>query len=58
MPIALKVAVAIGSLFIINHGAAFAQGQMTHDRWVSAAITYAVPYNDHLPSWVAEQIND
>ncbi|WP_178378142.1 nitrate/nitrite transporter NrtS [Chroogloeocystis siderophila] len=45
MPIALKVAVVIGSLlFAINHGAAFVQGQMTRDRWISATLTYLVPY--------------
>lgn len=45
MSIALKVAVVIGSLlFVINHGAAFIQGQMTRDRWISAILTYLVPY--------------
>jgi len=45
MPIAFKVAVVIGSLlFVINHGAAFIQGKMMRDRWISAILTYLVPY--------------
>jgi len=44
-PTAFKVAVVIGSiLFIINHGSALAKGQMNRDRWISAGLTYIVPY--------------
>lgn len=44
-PTALKVAVIIGSiLFAINHGSAVLQGKMTRDRWISAGLTYIVPY--------------
>ncbi|MCG6135762.1 MAG: nitrate/nitrite transporter NrtS [Nostoc sp. LLA-1] len=44
-PTALKVSVVVGSiLFIINHGSALVKGQMTQDRWISAGITYVIPY--------------
>lgn len=44
-PTALRVALMIGTLlFVINHGAALWQGQMTRQRWISAALTYIVPY--------------
>ncbi len=42
---AVKVALIVGStLFIINHGTAFVQGKMKRERWISAALTYLVPY--------------
>ncbi|MDB9303017.1 MULTISPECIES: nitrate/nitrite transporter NrtS [Cyanophyceae] len=42
---AVKVALIVGSiLFIINHGSALWQGQMSRERWISAAISYLVPY--------------
>lgn len=45
MPTAFKVAVVVGSLlFIVNHGTALVQGQMTRDRWIAATITYLIPY--------------
>jgi len=44
-PTALKVAVVVGSiLFIINHGHALLNGNMGRDRWMSAGLTYLVPY--------------
>jgi hypothetical protein len=44
-PTALRVALVIGSLlFIINHGVALWQGQMTRQRWLSGLLTYIVPY--------------
>lgn len=44
-PTALRVALVIGTLlFTINHGVALWQGQMTRQRWFSAALTYVVPY--------------
>jgi hypothetical protein len=44
-PTALRVALVIGSLlFIINHGAALWQRQMTQQRWLSGLLTYIVPY--------------
>jgi hypothetical protein len=43
--IALKVSVIVGSvLFLVNHGAAVIEGEMTMERWFSAAVTYLVPY--------------
>jgi membrane protease YdiL (CAAX protease family) len=45
MPTAFKVALLIGSLlFAINHGWALLTGQMTSERWISAILTYIVPY--------------
>jgi hypothetical protein len=42
---ALKVALVVGSiLFIINHGVSFYHGQMSLQRWVSAFLSYLVPY--------------
>jgi hypothetical protein len=44
-PTGLKVALLVGSiLFLINHGNALFQGQMSRDRWISAIMTYCVPY--------------
>ena len=41
----LKVALVVGSiLFAINHGYALLKGQMSRDRWISALLTYCVPY--------------
>lgn len=45
MPTAVRVALVIGTLLlVINHGSAIAQNQMTRQRWVSAFLTYIVPY--------------
>ncbi len=45
MPTALRVALVVGSvLFVINHGSALLQGQMNRQRWISAGLTYMVPY--------------
>jgi hypothetical protein len=45
VPTALKVAVVVGSiLFMINHGHALLIGKMGRDRWISAMLTYVVPY--------------
>lgn len=42
---ALRVALIIGTLlFVINHGAAVRSGAMTQARWISAGLTYLVPY--------------
>ena len=44
-PLAFRVAIVVGSiLFLINHGTTLLQGKMTRQRWISAAITYFVPY--------------
>ena len=41
----LKTALVVGSLlFIINHGLALSRGEMTTERWISALITYLMPY--------------
>lgn len=41
----VRVALTVGSiLFIINHGYALFNGQMTRGRWFSAVLTYIVPY--------------
>ena len=45
MRTALQVAIVVGSLlFIINHGVTVARGEMTQGRWVSALLSYCVPY--------------
>lgn len=42
---AIKVALVVGSvLFIINHAGAWLTGTMTTQRWVSAFLSYIVPY--------------
>jgi hypothetical protein len=42
---ALKVSLIVGSvLFLVNHGAAVIEGEMTTERWLSAVVTYLVPY--------------
>jgi hypothetical protein len=45
VPTALRVSMIVGSLLLcINHGTAILRGQMTRDRWISAGLTYIVPY--------------
>lgn len=42
---AFKVALIVGTiLFAINHGWALLNGQMNRGRWISAGLTYIVPY--------------
>ena len=44
-PTAIQVALVVGTLlFLINHGSALAKGKMTRQRWLSALLTYSVPY--------------
>jgi hypothetical protein len=41
----IKTALFVGSLlFLINHGTALFRGEMTQERWISALLTYAMPY--------------
>ncbi|MEO1403884.1 MAG: nitrate/nitrite transporter NrtS [Cyanobacteria bacterium J06635_1] len=41
----LKVSAVVGTaLFVINHGAALMQRKMDRGRWISAGLTYLVPY--------------
>jgi len=43
---AVRVALVVGSvLFVINHGAATLDRTMSRQRWVSALLTYLVPYS-------------
>ena len=45
VPTAVRVALIVGSIvFVINHGWALLQGQMSRARWVSGGLTYLVPY--------------
>ncbi|BAY40844.1 hypothetical protein NIES2111_52340 [Nostoc sp. NIES-2111] len=45
VPTAIKVALVVGSiLFTINHAHALLKGNMSRDRWISAGLTYLVPY--------------
>ena len=42
---AIRVALCVGTLlFTINHGSALINDDMTGDRWVSAGLTYLVPF--------------
>ncbi|ANV82923.1 hypothetical protein AWQ21_00025 [Picosynechococcus sp. PCC 7003] len=42
---ALRVALTVGTvLFCINHSLAVVNGTMTRTRWISAVVTYFVPY--------------
>lgn len=42
---AIKVALFVGTiLLIINHGQALKSGTMGRQRWISALLTYLVPY--------------
>jgi hypothetical protein len=39
-----KTSIFVGSLlFLINHGPALLRGEMTHERWFSTILTYAMP---------------
>jgi hypothetical protein len=43
--VAIRVALVIGSiLFAINHGSAVVHRKMSRDRWMSAVLTYIVPF--------------
>lgn len=43
--IALRVALIVGTiLFAINHGSAVIAHEMSYGRWVSALLTYVVPF--------------
>ncbi len=57
MGMALRVAMVVGSiLFAINHGPALVNGQMTKARWLSALVTYCVPYGVNIHGqYVARQ---
>lgn len=42
---ASKVALLIGTLLLlINHGVAIFNHQMTTSRWISAGVSYLIPY--------------
>jgi len=42
---ALRIALIVGSLiFTVNHGEALLKGQMTHQRWIAAVLSYITPY--------------
>ena len=56
MPTAVKVAAVVGTLlFAINHGGAVAKGKMTRDRWLSALLTYLVPYGVNIHGQVTSR---
>ncbi|HEY9750966.1 MAG TPA: nitrate/nitrite transporter NrtS [Allocoleopsis sp.] len=45
IPTGFKTALFVGSLlFLINHGPAVLQSNMSRDRWISGALTYLMPY--------------
>ncbi|MGD1906644.1 MAG: nitrate/nitrite transporter NrtS [Leptolyngbyaceae cyanobacterium] len=42
----VRVALVVGSiLFVINHGGAAMENRMSRTRWISALLTYCVPYS-------------
>ena len=42
---AIRVALTVGTLlFIINHASALLNHEMSGDRWISALLTYLVPF--------------
>ena len=45
IPTGLKTALVVGTLlFIINHGLALSRQEMTAERWISASMSYLMPY--------------
>ena len=45
VPTGLKVAAIVGTLLlVINHSGAMINRQMTRSRWLSAGLSYGVPY--------------
>ncbi|MBP0021373.1 MAG: nitrate/nitrite transporter NrtS [Cyanobacteria bacterium SBLK] len=57
-PTGLKVAAIVGSiLLVINHGSALASQQMTQERWLSAILTYLVPYAVNIHGQFISQKN-
>jgi hypothetical protein len=56
-PKAFKVALVVGSiLFIVNHGEAAIAHEMTNERWISALLTYLVPYTVSVHGqWLASR---
>lgn len=54
---ALRVALIVGSLlFCINHGAALLTSEMNTGRWLSAALSYLVPYIVNIHGrWVSQR---
>jgi hypothetical protein len=45
LPTGFKTAIFVGSLlFFINHSPALLRGEMNRERWISALLTYAMPY--------------
>lgn len=45
VPTGIKTAIVVGTiLFVINHGPALVQQQMTRDRWLAVLLTYVMPY--------------
>ena len=53
---ALRVCLVVGTLlFCINHGSALAQGEMQRTRWISAVLTYCVPFSVSLHGQVTSR---
>ncbi|MEB3212143.1 MAG: nitrate/nitrite transporter NrtS [Leptolyngbyaceae bacterium] len=58
MPTAFKVTVIVGTvLFSINHGKALLNGEMSRDRWFSAALTYCIPYMVNIHGQYTSRFN-
>ncbi|NET48132.1 MAG: hypothetical protein F6K09_05275 [Merismopedia sp. SIO2A8] len=55
-PTALRVAVVVGTVLVmVNHGSAILTGKMHRDRWVSAFLTYLVPYTVSIHGQLSAQ---
>lgn len=53
---AVRVALVVGTvLLLINHGSAVAQGRMNRTRWISALLTYLVPYSVNVHGQYSNQ---
>jgi hypothetical protein len=53
---AWRVALVVGSLLLIlNHGSAIMQGKMNRARWISALLTYLVPYSVNVHGQYSNQ---
>ena len=58
VPQAVRMALIIGSLvFSMNHGKALLQNEMNRDRWLSAALSFVMPYLVSIYGQTQCQIN-
>lgn len=59
MGTSIRVALVVGTvLVVLNHGKAIATRTMTPDRWLSAGLTYLVPYSVSIHGQYAARRRD